>query len=111
MSKKHYQRGNPGLNPVRKELETIIGMGYRSHRAWAVAGTWRFRPDEQPRDSAMPEVAPKLPQTVRNGIVYVGEGVTFERVRRITGYLVGTVDRFNNAKKAELRDRLKHDQE
>ena len=59
----------------------------------------------------MTDVAPKLPQTVRNGIVYVGEGVTFERVRRITGYLVGTVDRFNNAKKAELRDRLKHDQE
>lgn len=59
----------------------------------------------------MTEVAPKLPQTVRNGIVYVGEGVTFERVRRITGYLVGTVDRFNNAKKVELRDRLKHDQE
>lgn len=59
----------------------------------------------------MTEVAPKLPQTVRNGIVYVGEGVTFERVRRITGYLAGTVDRFNNAKKAELRDRLKHDQE
>lgn len=59
----------------------------------------------------MTEVAPKLPQIVRNGIVYVGEGVTFERVRRITGYLVGTVDRFNNAKKAELRDRLKHDQE
>lgn len=59
----------------------------------------------------MTEVEPKLPQTVRDGIVYVGEGVTFERVRRITGYLVGTVDRFNNAKKAELRDRLKHDQE
>lgn len=83
----------------------------RNGPTWAVAGTWRFRPDEQPRDSAMTEVAPKLPQTVRNGIVYVGEGVTFERVRRITGYLVGTVDRFNNAKKAELRDRLKHDQE
>ena len=32
----------------------------------------------------------------------------FERIRRITGYLVGTVDRFNNAKKAEVRDRVKH---
>lgn len=32
----------------------------------------------------------------------------FERIRRITGYLVGTVDRFNNAKKAEERDRVKH---
>lgn len=38
----------------------------------------------------------------------VGEGVNFERIRRITGYLVGTVDRFNNAKKAEVNDRVKH---
>ncbi|GAA0093454.1 anaerobic ribonucleoside triphosphate reductase [Paraclostridium bifermentans] len=34
--------------------------------------------------------------------------IGFERIRRITGYLVGTVDRFNNAKKAEVRDRIKH---
>ena len=32
----------------------------------------------------------------------------FERIRRITGYLVGTTDRWNNAKKAELKDRVKH---
>ena len=32
----------------------------------------------------------------------------FERIRRITGYLVGTLDRFNDAKKAEVRDRVKH---
>ncbi len=32
----------------------------------------------------------------------------FERIRRITGYLVGTVDRFNNAKRTEERDRVKH---
>lgn len=38
----------------------------------------------------------------------VGEGVGFERIRRITGYLVGTVDRFNNAKRAEVNDRVKH---
>ena len=38
----------------------------------------------------------------------VGEGVGFERIRRITGYLVGTVDRFNNAKRAEEHDRVKH---
>lgn len=36
------------------------------------------------------------------------EGVAFERIRRITGYLVGTLDRFNNAKKAEEHDRVKH---
>ena len=39
--------------------------------------------------------------------VLVGEGVKFERIRRITGYLVGTVDRFNNAKRAEVEDRGK----
>lgn len=38
----------------------------------------------------------------------VGEGVQFERIRRITGYLVGTVERFNNGKRAEERDRVKH---
>ena len=38
----------------------------------------------------------------------IGEGVGFERIRRITGYLVGTTDRFNNGKKAEERDRVKH---
>lgn len=34
--------------------------------------------------------------------------IPFERIRRITGYLVGTLDRFNNAKLAEVRDRVKH---
>lgn len=42
----------------------------------------------------------------KNGIV--GEGVKFERIRRITGYLVGSLDRFNDAKRAEERDRVKH---
>lgn len=34
--------------------------------------------------------------------------VPFDRIRRITGYLVGTLDRFNDAKRAEERDRVKH---
>jgi anaerobic ribonucleoside-triphosphate reductase len=38
----------------------------------------------------------------------VGKGVKFERIRRITGYLVGTTERFNNAKRAEEKDRVKH---
>lgn len=37
-----------------------------------------------------------------------GQGVAFERIRRITGYLVGTMSKWNNAKKAEERDRVKH---
>lgn len=38
----------------------------------------------------------------------VGEGMGFERIRRITGYLVGTIDRWNDAKRAEEHDRVKH---
>lgn len=38
----------------------------------------------------------------------VGQGVRFERIRRITGYLVGGLDRFNDAKRAEEKDRVKH---
>ena len=38
----------------------------------------------------------------------VGTGVGFERIRRITGYLVGSVVRFNNGKRAEEHDRVKH---
>ena len=36
------------------------------------------------------------------------DGPAFHRIRRITGYLVGTLDRFNNAKRAEVKDRVKH---
>lgn len=39
---------------------------------------------------------------------YTYDSVPFERIRRITGYLVGTVDRFNNAKRAEVESRVKH---
>ncbi|MEG0878077.1 MAG: anaerobic ribonucleoside-triphosphate reductase [Oscillospiraceae bacterium] len=38
----------------------------------------------------------------------VGKDVGFERIRRITGYLVGTMDKWNDAKKAEEHDRVKH---
>lgn len=43
-----------------------------------------------------------------NAHIRYGEGQPFERIRRITGYLVGTLDRFNDAKRAEERDRVKH---
>ena len=37
-----------------------------------------------------------------------GKGKGFERIRRVTGYLSGTVDRFNNAKRSEEKDIVKH---
>lgn len=43
---------------------------------------------------------------VKNG--KVGENVKFERIRRVTGYLVGSLDRFNDGKRAEEHDRVKH---
>lgn len=39
---------------------------------------------------------------------YTLKPVPFERIRRITGYLVGTMDHWNDAKRAEERDRVKH---
>ena len=41
--------------------------------------------------------------------VFYWHPVEFQRIRRITGYLVGTLDRFNDAKRAEEHDRVKHD--
>ena len=40
--------------------------------------------------------------------ITMGENVGFERIRRITGYLVGTMDKWNDAKKSEEKDRVKH---
>ncbi len=56
----------------------------------------------------MMDIPRHLPLTEQNGGAVIGEGVRFERIRRITGYLVGTTDRFNNGKRAEERDRVKH---
>ena len=38
----------------------------------------------------------------------IGEGVKFQRIRRITGYLVGTTERWNHGKLCELHDRVTH---
>lgn len=42
-------------------------------------------------------------------IEYHYDTTPFQRIRRVTGYLAGTLDRFNNAKQAEVRDRVTHD--
>ena len=45
---------------------------------------------------------------IQNENQKLGQGIGFERIRRITGYLVGTMDKWNDAKRAEERDRVKH---
>ncbi len=49
-----------------------------------------------------------MEQTQEHDDKKLGEGVPFERIRRITGYLVGTMDTWNDAKRAEEKDRVKH---
>ena len=50
-----------------------------------------------------------LTEDGRIALDYTTQGQKFERIRRITGYLVGTIDRWNNAKRAEEKERVKHD--
>lgn len=42
------------------------------------------------------------------GIKLIGEGVNFERIRRITGYLTGDLNTWGNGKRAELKERVTH---
>lgn len=53
-----------------------------------------------------PPESPEVPQNAKEQ--GIGEGIGFQRLRRITGYLVGDVSRWNNGKYAELKDRVKH---
>ena len=46
--------------------------------------------------------------TIKTNSEKMGQGVGFERIRRITGYLVGTMDKWNDAKRAEERERVQH---
>lgn len=62
-------------------------------------------------DMASVDILKKIKQLPENAILTPkerGKSVKIERIRRITGYLVGTVDRFNNAKRQELEHRVKH---
>ncbi|MDO4458722.1 MAG: anaerobic ribonucleoside-triphosphate reductase [Clostridia bacterium] len=47
-------------------------------------------------------------KVISSDSIVIGEGRKFDRIRRITGYLVGTTDRFNDAKRSEEKDRVKH---
>ena len=49
-----------------------------------------------------------MQQSIKMSQEKIGQGISFERIRRITGYLVGTMDQWNNAKRAEERDRVTH---
>lgn len=79
---------------IRKMKESGIGYGSVNHPV-----------DRDPECGYNGVIGDRCPKCGRLD----GEhGLKFERIRRITGYLVGTTERFNDAKKAEERDRVKH---
>ena len=59
-------------------------------------------------NAPLTEVTVKLCDDGQVDVSYLAKGEKFERIRRITGYLVGTIDRWNDSKIAEERDRVKH---
>ena len=55
------------------------------------------------------DIRPAIDKSGKVELRYTQKTVKFERIRRITGYLVGTIDRWNNAKRMEEQEREKHD--
>ena len=60
------------------------------------------------KNSTLDELTVVQLEDGNDDLVAVYKPPQFQRIRRITGYLVGTLDRFNNAKRAEEHDRVKH---
>lgn len=98
--------GDPSENPsvlekiVRCMKEQGIGYGAINHPV-----------DRDPvcgYTGIIGDTCPKCGRRERYAPDGTKNNIGFDRIRRITGYLVGTVDRFNDAKKAEVHDRVKH---
>lgn len=67
--------------------------------------------DRRRIEEVWPEEADECRVVVEDGFLcarFLRTHERFERIRRITGYLTGTLDKWNNAKRAEERDRVKH---
>ncbi|SHJ61164.1 anaerobic ribonucleoside triphosphate reductase [Paramaledivibacter caminithermalis] len=91
--------GNPSDN--LEAFETVVRA---MHEAGIGYGSINHPVDRDPvcgYNGVIHNVCPRCGRTE-------ADGIKFERIRRITGYLVGTIDRFNDAKLAEVKDRTKH---
>ena len=84
-------------------IQSDFAMDANEARGYAEYGYKKFGDDlirVEVRETDDPEFVEIRP--------YKKSSIKFERIRRITGYLVGTLDRFNDAKRAEVSDRVKH---
>ena len=103
-----------GAAPPRKEISHTKESGHeRLHRERHRRRTAR-RGNRELQEARRREIRPNAPPDRHQGdgeyvelAYHVGMG-EFDRIRRITGYLVGTLDRFNDGKRAEEADRVKH---
>ena len=83
--------GTRGVDISDKEIQAYIDMGRNKFK-----------------NSKMTDITIKIIDDENVDVSWGFDAKPFERIRRITGYLVGTLDRFNNAKRAEVQDRVKH---
>ncbi len=91
--------GNPEHN-----LEAFEKVVRAMHHAGIGYGSINHPVDRHPECGYSGIIGDECPRCKKKE----SEGARFERIRRITGYLVGTLERFNDAKKAEVKDRIKH---
>ena len=88
---------------------TAPALGESSPRTW---GCFQIARGELTLDAVFPTHVGCFSGRTWNGFRVeggkAGEGVKFELIRRITGYLVSKVERFNDAKRAEVMERVKH---
>jgi ribonucleoside-triphosphate reductase (formate) len=88
---------------VSKNLDAFEKVIKTMHKSGIGYGSINHPVDRDPVCGYSGIINDSCPKCGRND-----EAMPFERIRRITGYLVGTLDRFNNAKLSEVRDRVKH---
>lgn len=91
--------GNPEHN-----LEAFEKVVRAMHEAGVGYGSINHPVDRHPECGYTGIIGDECPKCRKKE----SEGTQFERIRRITGYLVGSLERFNDAKKAEVKDRVKH---
>ena len=110
MSRIGSKVGEVRSRPARKGTAWFFNFGPKR--------VMRRFPGQRPENKANGKTVPlerRKDMSVQNSVAaresggrMIGKSVGFERTRRITGYLVGTLDRFNNAKRSEEKDRVKH---
>jgi len=91
--------GNPSHN-----LDAFEKVVHAMHKAGIGYGSINHPVDRHPECGYAGIIGDECPRCGKKE----SEGVRFDRIRRITGYLVGSLDRFNDAKKSEVKDRVKH---